>query len=323
MPPCWTSWWTCREKEPSVSQLISQEPLYSVYFAPRGYARMMQIGRDIAQRHLTAFDKLIGIIGDAGSGKSLLIRGMFPGLELTNDDNGVNVRPLPLLDIDDSGFYQAHTYHMDVRFESAFTQLPQLAEAVLIALEKGKRVVIEHFELIYPLLNFNAALLIGIGDEIIVSRPTVFGPEPDDIAKTVFSSIKYRRMAHTAEDLTEHVLMDHNVGKYTHGDVRRGFFLRFDRVVSIDIPQVLAKVSDMIAQDMPITYKDPQHIYIGSILHRCTGPRMHVNSTGKVENFRFLNDLQYNAMDESYLLVGLVGNSTTNLNRDLNQIIVG
>ncbi|NLW20284.1 MAG: alanine-tRNA synthetase second additional domain-containing protein [Clostridiales bacterium] len=306
-----------------MTQLASQEPLYSVYFAPRGYARMVQIGRDIAQRHLTAFDNLIGIIGEAGSGKSLLIRGMFPGLELTNDDNGVNVRPLPLLDIDDTGFYQAHTYHMDARFESAFTSLPQLAEAVLIALDKGKRVVIEHFDLIFPLLNFNAALLIGIGDEIIVSRPTVFGPEPADIAKTVFASIKYRRMAHTAEDLTEHALMSRNVGKYAHGDVRRGFFLRFDRAISLDIPQLLLEVQDMIAQNLPITYKDQDHIYIGSILHRCTGPRMHVNSTGKVENFRFLNELQYDALNEAYLLVGLVGDNNSGLSRDLNQIFVG
>ncbi len=306
-----------------MSQLLGQEPLYSVYFAPRGYARMVQIGREIAQRHLTAIDKLIGVIGDAGSGKSLLIRGMFPGVELTNDDNGVNVRPLPLLDIHDSGFYQAHTYHMDARFESAFTPLPQLAEAVLAALEKGKRIIIEHFDLIYPLLNINAALLIGIGDEIIVSRPTVFGPEPDDIAKTVFSSIKYRRMAHTAEDLTEHALMHRHIGRYTHGDVRRGFILRFDRVVSIDIPLLHAEVNDLIAQDLPIAYKDQEHIYIGSILHRCTGPRMHVNSTGKVENFRFLSELQYDALSETYLLVGLVGSAGSGLNRDLNQIFVG
>lgn len=302
---------------------MSLEPLYSVYFAPRGHARMMNMGREIAQRHLSAFDKLIGVIGDAGSGKSLLIRGMFPGLELTNDDNGVNIRPLPLLDVETSGFFQAHTYHMDVRFESAFVSLPRLAEAVLVALERGKRVVIEHFELIYPLLNINAALLIGIGDEIIVSRPTVFGPEPDDIAKTVFASIKYRRMAHTAEDLTEHVLMTRNVGKYTHGDVRRGFFLRFDRVVDIDIPQVYEEVKELIAQDLPITYKDPEHIYLGTTLHRCTGPRMHVNSTGKVEQFRFLNDLQYDALTESYMLVGLVGSPASAMERDLNHIVVG
>ncbi len=296
------------------------DPLYSVYFAPRGYSRMVQIGRVIAQRHLTALDNLIGIIGDAGSGKSLLIRGMFPGLELTNDDNGVNVRPLPILDIDETGFYQAHTFHLDVRFESAFTQMPQLAEAVLIALEKGKRVIIEHFELIYPLLQMNANLLIGIGDEIIVCRPTIFGPEPNDIARTVFASIKYRRMAHTAEDLTEHVLMKRMVGKYTHGDVRRGFLLRFDRAVMLDIPAIRQEVQEMIDNDMPITYKDNLHIYIGSILHRCTGPRMHVSSTGKVDNFRFLPDLQYDTTDESYLLVGLVGEEEKIKGNDLNRI---
>ena len=247
---------------------------------------------------------------------------MFPGLELTNDDNGVNVRPLPLLDIDETGFYQAHTYHMDVRFESAFTQMPQLAEAVLYALDKGKRVIIEHFELLYPLLNRNAALLIGIGDEIIVSRPTVFGPEPNDIAKTVFASIKFRRMAHTAEDLTEHSLLNKHVGKYTHGDVRRGFFLRFDHVVSIDIPALEEEVKDLINQDLPIAYKDQQHIYIGSMLHRCTGPRMHMPSTGRVENFRFLPELQYDPLDESYLLVGLVGESNGDQKKDINQITV-
>lgn len=306
-----------------MSQILGQEPLYSVYFAPRGYARMMQIGREIAQHHLSAMDKLIGVIGDSGSGKSLLIRGMFPGVELTNDDNGVNIRPLPLLDVHDSGFYQAHTYHMDAHFESAFTPLPQLAEAVLFALEKGKRVIIEHFDLIFPLLNINAALLIGIGDEIIVSRPTIFGPEPDDIAKTVFASIKYRRMAHTAEDLTEHTLMRMRVGRYTHGDVRRGFLLRFDNEVSIDIPQLTREVSELIAQDLPIAYKDQEHIYIGSMLHRCTGPRMHVSSTGKVENFRFLNELQYDKLSDNYLLVGLVGSPSAGINRDLNQIIVG
>lgn len=306
-----------------MNQILGQEPLYSVYFAPRGYVRMMQIGHEIAQHHLSSLDKLIGVIGDAGSGKSLLIRGMFPGVELTNDDNGVNVRPLPLLDVQDAGFYQAHTYHMDARFESAFTPLPQLAEAVLSALDKGKRVIVEHFDLIFPLLNINAELLIGIGDEIIVSRPTLFGPEPKDIASTVFSSIKYRRMAHTAEDLTEHFLMRMRVGRYTHGDVRRGFLLRFDHPVSIDIPELTEEVNDLIAKDLPIAYKDHEHIYIGNTLHRCTGPRMHVSSTGKVENFRFLSELHYDKLSENYLLVGLVGSQSGGLSKDLNQIIVG
>ncbi|HSK68596.1 MAG TPA: alanine-tRNA synthetase second additional domain-containing protein [Candidatus Limnocylindria bacterium] len=300
-----------------------QEPLYSVYFAPRGYVRMVQMGREISQRHLSAFDKLIGVIGDAGSGKSLLIRGMFPGLELTNDDNGVNVRPLPLLDIDDTGFYQAHTYHMDVRFEGAFTPLPELAQAVLSALDKGKRVVIEHFELLYSLLGLNAALLIGIGDEIIVSRPTIFGPVPDDIARTVFASIKYRRMAHTAEDLTEHALADLGIRKYTHGDVRRGFMLRFANSVDLDVARLQESVRGLIRQDLPIAFVDQEHIRIGDMLHRCTGPRMHVPSTGRVENFRFLPEIHYDALSGDYLLVGLVGSAPEGSVRDLNQIMVG
>lgn len=62
---------------------------------------MYQLGMQLVQLYLSPFDKLIGIIGEAGSGKSALIRGMFPGLDLTNDDDGVYVRPLPLLDLDD------------------------------------------------------------------------------------------------------------------------------------------------------------------------------------------------------------------------------
>ena len=80
--------------------------IYSTYFAPRGHGRMYTLGMQLAQLYLSPFDKLIGIIGEAGSGKSALIRGMFPGLELTNDDNGVYIRPLPLLEQDmERGFF--------------------------------------------------------------------------------------------------------------------------------------------------------------------------------------------------------------------------
>ncbi|MHC1785601.1 MAG: alanine-tRNA synthetase second additional domain-containing protein [Christensenellales bacterium] len=298
---------------------VEQNPLYSVYFAPRGYMRMVQLGNLIAQRHLSAFDRLIGIIGDAGSGKSLLIRGMFPGMELTNDDNGVNVRPLPLLDIQENGFYQAHTYHVDIRFEMAFTQLHTLAEAIKEALGKGRRVVVEHFELVYPLLNVNAQLLIGIGDELIVSRPTIFGPEPQDIAKIVFGSIKYRRMAHSAEDLTERFLRSHQKHDYTHGDIRHGFILRFRQQLDFDVRELEAYVLDMIAKNLPISFADDQHIYIGPDLHHCTGPRMHVSSTGKIDNFRVLKESHYDEFTDSWLLVGLVGEHVPNI-KDLNRI---
>ena len=132
--------------------------ILSSYFAPRGHNRMYSLGMQLAQQYLSPNDKFIGIIGEAGSGKSALIRGMFPGLELTNDDNGVYIR-----------------------FENGFTQMSALADAITGALEKGRRVVVEHFDLIYPLLGANANLLIGVGEQILIARPNIFGPEPEEI----------------------------------------------------------------------------------------------------------------------------------------------
>jgi len=159
---------------------MQQSLILASFFAPRGQKRIYDLGMQIAQLYLTPFDKLIGIIGDAGSGKSALVKGMFPGLELTNDDDGVNVRPLPLLEINEPrmgfNFYTPHTYHLDIRFETGFTQPHVLAEAIMEALHQGKRVVVEHFDLIYPLLHRNADLMIGVGEQILVNRPTIFGP---------------------------------------------------------------------------------------------------------------------------------------------------
>ena len=108
--------------------------LYSTYFAPRGRRRIYSLGMQLAQLYLTPFDKLIGVIGEPGSGKSALIKGMFPSLELTNDDDGVNIRPLPLLEQDsEMGFFNPHTYHLDIRFETGFTQMTVLADAILQA----------------------------------------------------------------------------------------------------------------------------------------------------------------------------------------------
>ncbi|HIQ62506.1 MAG: hypothetical protein UFE80_08215 [Christensenellales bacterium] len=293
--------------------------LYSVYFAPRGAVRMTVMGMQIAQRHLSAFDRLIGVVGDAGSGKSILMRGMFPGLELSNDDNGVNVRPLPILDLDGGGFYQPHTYHIDMRFEMAFTQVHVLADAVKEAIHRGRRVVVEHFELLYPHLDMNAELLIGVGEDIIVTRPTLFGPEPQDIADIAFKSIKYRRMAHTAEDLVERYLWDPYHGEYTHSDVHHGFVLEFDQCPDVDLDLLEAWVLDHIAQNLPVCYVDDEHIRFGEKLHHCTGPRMHVTSTGQIENFRVLKEFRFDPIRAKFLLVGLVGEPTGNL-RDLNQI---
>jgi len=281
--------------------------IISTYFAPRGHARMYALGMQLMQMYLSPFDRLIGIIGEAGSGKSALIRGMFPGLELTNDDNGVYVRPLPLLD---QGFslFAPHTYHVDIRFENGFTQMSVLADAISDALSQGKRVVVEHFDLIYPLLGVNADLLIGVGGEVVITRPTIFGPKPQDIYDIVYESLPYRLMAHTAEDLCEIFLPPEDLERCSHGDVKRGFVISFpDRPPDIDLKEVEAKVYDLIAKDLPVTYVDKDHVAIGGAVQYCTGPRIHVNSTGLVKDFHLLYDFVHDRFNKRYLMVGCVG----------------
>ena len=77
--------------------LIQEYSIYARYFAPRGRERLLFLGEQISQRHLHFRDRLVGIIGDAGSGKSSLIKGMFPGLELTNDDDTLDPRKIMLV----------------------------------------------------------------------------------------------------------------------------------------------------------------------------------------------------------------------------------
>ena len=281
--------------------------ILSSYFAPRGHHRMYTLGMQLAQLYLSPFDKLIGVVGDAGSGKSALLRGMFPGLELTNDDDGVYVRPLPLLDQSDS-FFSPHTYHVDIRFENGFTQMSVLAEAISEALHNGKRVIVEHFDLIYPLLGFNANLLIGVGEQILISRPTIFGPEPQDIQEKVYDSLSYRLMAHTAEDLCELCMPDEDMARCGHDDVKHGFVITFPETKpNFDIQEIENNVNRIIQANLPVTYVDNNHISIDGQTHFCTGPRIHVSRTGQIENFHLLHHFIYDRFSRRYMLVGCVG----------------
>ncbi len=292
-----------------MTTLMAHEHLMqAVYFAPRGRKRLLFLGSNLAQRYLSPDDKLIGFLGDAGAGKSLLIRGMFPGLELTNDDNGINVRPLPLLDDFDRDYFRCHTYHVDMRFESAFTPLFRLAEAIKKAILKGHRVVIEHFDLIYPILQVNAEVLIGVGEEVIVTRPSVFGPEPEDIAKIVFESIKYRRMAHSAEDLTSMILEEMGLSKpEEHSDIKHGFVLEFPQKPDIDLDLLEQRISQLIEADLPICFADDEHIKVGEAIYRCTGPRLHLNRTGDIKGFHLLKEYRFDTIQNLYTIAGIVG----------------
>ena len=304
------------------SDRMQRNHLYSVFFAPRGLARLCDLGVQIAQQYLSPFDNLIGVLGSPGSGKSGIIKGMFPGLELTNDDTGVNIRPLPLLSAaeDNVGFYSPHTYHLDIRFESAFTQMHVLADAIEEAIDLGKRVVVEHFDLIRPFMRANAHLLIGIGEEVIITRPNAFGPEPEALAKIVHSSIKYRHMSHTAEDLTSRYLREHGEEDFTHGDVRHGFLLSFSHIPQVDLDDLEAHVNDFIAQDLQVSFKDDNHISIGDTLLRCSGPRMHVSRTGDIKKFRVIKELVQDPISKRYLLTGMIGDHVVDQLGDINKI---
>ena len=304
------------------SDRMQKNHLYSVFLAPRGMIRLADLGLQISQQFLSPFDKLIGMVGRAGSGKSMLAKGMFPGLELTNDDTGLNVRPLPLLSAveDNVGFYSPHTYHVDIHFEAAFTPMHQLADAITEAVGIGKRVVVEHFDLVRPFMDYNAHLLIGIGEELIITRPTLFGPEPQDIADIVHKSLPYRFMSHTAEDLCAHYLREHHELEFTHADVRHGFILSFPRKPDIDLEDLARYVNDIIAQNLPVSYKDDNHILVGDKIHRCTGPRMHAARTGDIQNFSLAQEFVQEPITNRFLLTGMVGKSGHNQIGDLNKI---
>ncbi|MDR1587784.1 MAG: alanine-tRNA synthetase second additional domain-containing protein [Treponema sp.] len=307
------------------SDRMQKNHLYSVFFAPRGFDRMADLGVQIAQQYLSPFDKLIGFVGLAGSGKSAMIKGMFPGLELVNDDGGVNTRPLPLLDVqeENTGFYSPHTYHVDINFESAFNPLHILSEAILKAVNLGKRVVVEHFDLIFPGLNRNANLLIGIGEEIIITRPTLFGPEPQDVADMVFKSQPYRKMTHSAEDLCEMVMRRHGLAEpFLHSDVRHGFVFSFQNKpgLSASLDEIEKEVNDLILLDIPISFLDDLHIKIGTEPWLCHGPRMHVRSTAEIKKFSLTKEYLIEPVSGRFLLVGMVGEKGDQRISDLNKI---
>ena len=282
---------------------------------------MYALGMEIAQLYLSPNDKLIGVIGDAGSGKSALIKGMFPGLDLTNDDNGVYVRPLPILDQDRGfSFFTPHTYHLDIRFENGFTQMTELAEAISEALHKGRRVIVEHFDLVYPLLGANADLLIGVGEHVVIARPTMFGPEPDVIKEEVYKTLPYRLMAHTAEDICEMFINEQDLKREGHDDVKHGFTIFFqDTKPNIDLVELEQKVNEVIRQNLPVTYVDESHISIGDSIQECDGPRIHVHRTGQIENFHLLHHFLYDRYKRRYLLVGCVGEQSEELLKALDN----
>lgn len=295
--------------------------IYAAYYAPRGGPRLYMLAGELSQRYLLSSDLLVGVIGAEGSGKSTLIKGLFPGLELTNDDEGVNVKSAPLYGFSPDDYLSGHTFHIDARYELAFRQKFEVVDSIKNAIAHGRRVIVEHFDIIYHALGYNAQIIFGIGEEIIVSRPSVFGPRPDSIKAVVDKTIKYRRMAHSAEDITWMILARdyHYSPPIYHSDVKHGFVISFDEKPSIDLDELEAKVKAVIAADVLIGPSGEQKIGVGPDIIKCTGPRTHVKSSGQIENFRLIKEYKHNFITNEFMLVGVVGGKETAGYEDINE----
>lgn len=308
-----------------MQNLIQEYSVASQYFAPRGRERLMFLGEQISHRHLNYNDRLIGIVGDAGSGKSSLIKGMFPGLGLANDDDSLD--PSQLMQMRDmlDNLRDASTYHIDMRFQMAFTQMFEIVEFVKLILSKGKRIVIEHFNLLYPALGRNADLMVGIGEEILVARPSIFGPLPQSLYEMVHESLKFRKMAHTVEDITIEILekeMGVGTDNFFSSDIRNGYVLKFLCEISLDFEWLSNRINQILAENLSVSYLDENHIMIGQDIVPCTGPRLHVKNTSEVSNFELVKRFIYDPKTNTYCLVGLIDNDEENIaNRNTSHFL--
>ena len=296
--------------------LIQEYMVSSQYFAPRGRERLMFLGEQIAHKHLHYSDSLIGIVGDAGSGKSSLINGMFPGLELSNDDDIINPRKIMqvrdlMQDIPD-----AATYHLDMRFQMAFTQMYEIVDFVKAVLKMKRRVVIEHFNLLYEALGINADIIVGIGEEIIVTRPTIFGPIPESIYEIVHTSLKFRKMAHTAEEVVAQVLQKEfgiSTDDFYSSDIRNGFVLKFLKDPKVDLDKLEVLSQEMLSQNLDVSYYDEDHIKMGDKIIPCDGARFHVNNTSEIEHFSLLKGLIQDPKTKLFNLIGVIDGNLENM----------
>lgn len=303
--------------------LIQEYSVFSQYFAPHGRERLLFLGEQIAQRHLTYTDRLIGIVGDAGSGKSSLIRGMFPGLELSNDDDMLNPRKIMQVRDIFENVQQSTTYHIDMRFQTAFTQMFEIVDFVRNALEHKRRVIVEHFNLLYPALGVNADVLVGIGEEIIVTRPSIFGPQPQSIYDIVSKSLHYRKIAHTIEDITIMILTTKfgiNRKIMYASDMRNGFILKFTEKVDLDFEQLDARVKEEIAKQLDVCCCDEDHILIGDKKVACNFPRLHVLNTSEIEEFTFIKRFVPDPKTNTYCIVGVLSNNENITIDNLNTV---
>ena len=191
----------------------------------------------------------------------------------------------------------------------AFHQVHQILEAIRTVIAANRRVVVEHFDLIYRQLGFNAQILFGIGEEVRVYRPTIFGPSPLSVKRVAEENLKYRLMAHSAEDIVGRILRDDYrfSPDQLHSEVHHGFVIGFDAPPNIDLDEVERKARAVIESDVEIAPGEGDHVLFDGQPFYCTGKRCHVKRSSHIENFRMLKEYKFDPVSRKYLMVGIVG----------------
>ena len=157
---------------------------------------------------------------------------------------------------------------------------------------------------------------------MIVTRPSLFGPLPGNIADIVFKSLVYRKMAHSAEDLFGYCVRDIERPRSTRSGIKHGFMINYADKPAFDLEEIEGRILDLIRQDLPIVPYDEEHIKIGDEIIPCTGPLMHVESTGKIVNFSLVKEFYYEPKFREYVVAGTVGykHEVTENDEELNNI---
>ena len=86
----------------------------------------------------------------------------------------------------------------------------------------------------------------------------------------------------------------------------------------MDLRELEAKINDIIRQDLPVTYVDENHISVGGMIQKCSGPRIHVPHTGLIKNFRLMHHYIYDRFRKRYVLAGCVGEDSEELLKALD-----
>jgi hypothetical protein len=143
-------------------------------------------------------------------------------------------------------------------------------------------------------------------------RPTVFGPLPQDVYELVHTSLRYRKMAHTVEDVTIQILREEfHVDRdlFFSSDIRNGFLLRFTQKIELDFVKLSERIRRRLAENLQVRYLDENHIMIGESVTLCAGPRLHVRNTSEVENFSLMKNFVRDEKTDTYCLVGILHHS--------------